>query len=171
MHIDELLVGNRVAGTTMKLRGGLDAGAERRSLSLRGEVTQDLAKLWAVPDQLQGRGTASVQVRLDSGNLRTYHALAAVRVTGATVELPHAGVKIESMDGEIPLTADLVADADGMHLLRRRRSTPTRSCASPISTRCSAAAASCRSRASTTPFIVDRAAGRQPARSTRTSSR
>ena len=111
-------LGNRAAGTTLSLRGGLDAGAERRSLSLRGELTQDLAKLWAVPGQLQGRGTASVQLRLDSGNLRVFHALAAVRIAGATVELPHAGVKIESMDGEIPLTADLVADADGMHLLK-----------------------------------------------------
>jgi hypothetical protein len=66
---------------------------------------------------MQGRGQASVQLRLDSGNLRVFHALAAVRVAGATIELPRANMKIESMDGEIPLTADLVADADGMHLL------------------------------------------------------
>ena len=117
VHIAEISLGNRVGGTTMSLRGGLDAGRERRSLSLRGTLTQDLSRFWAVPGQLQGRGTASVQLRLDSGNLRTYHTLAAVRISGATVELPRAGVKIESMDGEIPLTADLVADADGMHLL------------------------------------------------------
>ncbi|HEY2749374.1 MAG TPA: hypothetical protein VGL86_32370, partial [Polyangia bacterium] len=118
VHIAEVTLGNRVGGTTMTLRGGLDAGRERRSLSLRGQLTQDLSRLWAVPAQLQGRGTASVQLRLDSGNLRTFHTLAAVRVSGATVELPRAGVEIESMDGEIPITADLVADADGMHLLR-----------------------------------------------------
>ncbi len=118
VHIAEVTLGNRVGGTTMTLRGGLDAGRERRSLSLRGQVTQDLSRLWAVPGQMRGRGTASVQLRLDSGNLRTFHTLAAVRVTGATIELPRAGVTIESMDGELPLTADLVADADGMHLLR-----------------------------------------------------
>ena len=117
VHIAEISLGNRAGGSTLTMRGGLDAGRERRSLALRGELKQDLSRLWAVPQQLQGRGTASVQLRLSSGNLRTYHVLAAVRVAGATVELPKSNIKIESMDGEIPLTADLVADADGMHLL------------------------------------------------------
>jgi hypothetical protein len=100
------------------LHGGLDAGAERRSLSLQGKLEQDLAKPWAAPGEMQGSGRASVQLRLDSGNLRVFHALAAVRVAGATIQLPKIGVTIEKMDGEIPLTADLVSDARGMHLLR-----------------------------------------------------
>ncbi len=118
VHISQLALANALGGTTLALRGGLDAGAERRSLSLRGELTQDLSRVWAAPTQLQGKGRASVQLRLDSGNLRVYHALAAVRVSGATIKLPRAGFSIESMDGEIPLTADLVLDAGGLHLLR-----------------------------------------------------
>jgi len=118
VHIGELALGNRVAGTTLSLHGALDAGAERRSLSLQGELKQDLSRLWGAPLQMQGSGRASVQLRVDSGNLRIYHALAAVRVAGATIKLPHAGVSIESMDGEIPITADLVMDGGGMHLLR-----------------------------------------------------
>ena len=107
VHIAEAALTNRVGGTTLTMHGGLDAGAERRSLSLKGELTQDLSRVWAVPGQLQGSGRASVLLRLDSGNLRVFHALAAVRVTGATIKMPRAGVTIESMDGEIPLTADL----------------------------------------------------------------
>ncbi|HEX9105098.1 MAG TPA: hypothetical protein VF997_22960, partial [Polyangia bacterium] len=118
VHIGKLALVNRAGGTTLTVRGGLDAGAERRSLSLQGELVQDLARAWDAPAQLAGRGRAAVQLRLDSGNLRVYHALAAVRVKDATVELRKAGVAIESMDGEIPLTADLVLDAGGMHLLR-----------------------------------------------------
>ncbi|MGZ3427178.1 MAG: hypothetical protein ACXVCV_11050, partial [Polyangia bacterium] len=118
IHIAELLLANRVAGTSLSLHGGLDAGAERRSLSLKGELTQDLSRVWYGPSQMQGQGRASMQLRLDSGNLRVFHALAAVRVAGATIKLPKAGVTIESIDGEIPLTADLVVDARGMHLLR-----------------------------------------------------
>jgi hypothetical protein len=102
----------------MSLHGGIDVGGERRSLSLKGELTQDLSRVWYAPAQMQGSGKASVQLRLDSGNLRVYHALAAVRVAGATIKLPRAGVTIESIDGEIPLTADLVLDARGFRLLR-----------------------------------------------------
>ena len=71
---------------------------------------------------MRGSGRASVQLRLDSGNLRVYHALAALRLSGATIELPHAGVAVESVDGEIPLTADLLLDGRGLHLLRSTKS-------------------------------------------------
>jgi hypothetical protein len=118
VHIGELALGNRVGGTTLSLHGGIDAGAERRSLSLQGKLEQDLSRPWAAPGEMQGSGRVAVQLRLDSGNLRVYHALAAVRISGATIKLPQAGVTIEKMDGEIPLTADLVSDAKGMHLLR-----------------------------------------------------
>jgi translocation and assembly module TamB len=118
IRFPELTIDNRGGGTTLAVRGGLDAGAERRTLSLSGAMTQELARAWRDRGTFEGAGKLSVQLRLDSGNLRVFHALAAVRVAGATVRLPRAGIAVESMDGEIPLTADLVSDAAGFRLLR-----------------------------------------------------
>ena len=118
MHIAELRSATAPPARRCRSRR-LDAGAERRSLSLRGELTQDLAKLWGDRRQLQGRGARlGAAARRQRQPPRCFHTLAAVRIAGADVELPSAGVEIESMDGEIPITADLVVDADGMHLLQ-----------------------------------------------------
>ena len=85
---------------------------------MHGALTQDLSRVWADRAELEGRGRLSVQLRVDSGNLRLYHALAAVHVVGATVALPRAHISVESMDGEIPITADVVIGAHGLHVVR-----------------------------------------------------
>jgi translocation and assembly module TamB len=121
VHIAELRLENRAAGTSFAVHGGLDAGRERRSLTLRGELTQDLGKLWAVPQELAARGSASLALKLDSGDLRVFHALLALHLRGATVRLPRAGVAITSLDGEIPIGADVVLDAKSARLLRSSR--------------------------------------------------
>lgn len=121
VHIAELRLDNRAAGTSFSVHGGLDAGRERRSLTLRGELTQDLGKLWAVPQELAARGSASLQLKLDSGDLRVFHAQLALHLRGATVKSPRAGVAITSLDGEIPVGADVVLDAEGARLLRSSR--------------------------------------------------
>jgi translocation and assembly module TamB len=110
VHLDKVRVENRAGGTTVDLAGGIDVGQERRSLSLHGSVTQDLAKLWTVPDQLSGRGQVTLRLRLESGNLRLFHTLAAVKIEKADVRIPRAKLAIEGLDGEIPITADVVFD-------------------------------------------------------------
>jgi translocation and assembly module TamB len=118
IHVSELRLDNQAAGTALTLQGGIDLGGAWRSLSLRGDLQQDLAKVWTVPQEFAGRGTVSMALRIDTGNLRLFHALAALRVTGADVRLPRSGVAIESIDGEIPLSADLVLDRRGIRFLR-----------------------------------------------------
>jgi hypothetical protein len=118
VHVSEMRLDNRAAGTAIVLKGGFDVGGERRSMALEGEIKQDLKKLWNEPKELSGRGLASLQLRLTTGNFRLFHALGALQVNGADVKMAHKGYSIESMDGEIPLTADFVFDKKGLRLWR-----------------------------------------------------
>ena len=121
VHIAELRLDNRAAGSSFSVAGALDAGRERRSLSLHGELTQDLARLWTVSQELTARGNTSLSLRLDSGDLRVFHLLAALHVHGATFRSARAGVAVDAMEGEIPLSADVVVDDKGARLFRSRR--------------------------------------------------
>ena len=118
VRISSLQLLNPASGTTLKLRGGLELGDERRSLSLRGTLEQNLAQLWNLPAEYTGQGTASLSLRLESGNLSLFHALAGLRVTDGTVRLPSRGLAVESFDGEVPISVDLLLDRRGVRLLR-----------------------------------------------------
>lgn len=118
VRISSLQLINPASGTVLKLRGGLELGDERRSLSLRGTLEQNLARLWNVPGEYTGQGTSSLSLRLESGNLSLFHALAALRVTDGTVRLPGRGLAVESFDGEVPISVDLLLDRRGVRLLR-----------------------------------------------------
>ena len=118
VRISSLQLTNPAGGTVLKLRGGLELGDERRSLSLRGTLEQNLARLWNVPGEYTGQGTSSLSLRLESGNLSLFHALAALRVTDGTVRLPGRSIAVESFDGEVPISADLLLDRRGVRLLR-----------------------------------------------------
>jgi hypothetical protein len=118
VHVAEFRLANQGAGTAIRLKGGFDVGGERRTMTLEGEMQQDLAKLWNEPRELSGRGLATLQLRVSSGNFRLFHGVGALRVGGADLKLPKSGFSVESMDGEIPLVADLVYDKKGLRLLR-----------------------------------------------------
>lgn len=118
VRISSLQLLNPASGTTLKLRGGLELGDERRSLSLRGTLEQNLAQLWNLPAEYTGQGTAALSLRLESGNLSLFHALAGLRVTDGTVRLPSRGLAVESFDGEVPIAVDLLLDRRGVRLLR-----------------------------------------------------
>lgn len=118
VHIDALSLKNPAGGSTLTLTGGVDLGGARRSLSLEGRFEQDLARPLSDRRAYLGRGRATVALRVDSGNLRLYHTLALLKVSDATVKLPRAGIEVEAADGEIPVSADLVAGEHGLALLR-----------------------------------------------------
>src|SRR5207302_1090445 len=92
---------------------GLD---DELDTSISGDLRQDLGKLWREPRQLSGRGLASLELRISSGNFRVFHGLAALRVSGVDLKLP--GYRVESLDGEIPLSGDFVFDPKGLRLLQ-----------------------------------------------------
>lgn len=118
VRISALRLHNVAGGTTVNLRGGLDLGDTRRSLSLRGTLEQRLASLWSVRKDYVGEGTMSLSLRIESGNLSLYKAGAALRMTDGNIRLPSRGIALDSIDGEIPVAADLILDRRGVHLLR-----------------------------------------------------
>ena len=118
VRISTLRLQNPAAGTTLNLRGGFDLGDTRRSLALRGTLEQRLATLWNVRTQYVGEGTMSLSLRLESGNFSLFRVLFAVRVTDGNIRLPGQGLALDSIDGEIPIAADLILDRRGVRLLR-----------------------------------------------------
>lgn len=101
---------NDAAGTTIDLRGGLDLSEDRRSLALRGSLKQDLATLWKDRSLFVGSGLVETDVAIHSGDLRRFRAETSLRVQGVSVELPRQKIKVTGVDGEIPVTADVIID-------------------------------------------------------------
>jgi translocation and assembly module TamB len=119
INIDKLLLDNQAGGTTFSLeRGGFDFADERRSMSVKGVITQDLAKLWNVRDVYQARGDAKVSLSITSANFSMFRARANLQVSKGWLKLPRAGVEVEELDGDIPISADLIFDKRGPKLLR-----------------------------------------------------
>ncbi|HTP51837.1 MAG TPA: hypothetical protein VMK42_14175 [Anaeromyxobacteraceae bacterium] len=124
VRLSELHVENAAAGTRLELRGGVDLGFERRRLSLRGQMQQDLARAWTQPETFQGRGQVAVTLRIDSSDLVVFRTQAALRLDDVHLRLPRAGVAIEALDGEIPVTADVAVEGGQVTLLRGTEENP-----------------------------------------------
>ena len=118
IRVPELRIENRAAGTAITLRGGLDFGEQRRSLSLRGSLTQDLARAWTATQAFVGRGTLSADVRVDSADLRRYRTVSALRIKDGYVSLPRQKISIEAIDGEIPIVAEVKLDGGAPRFVR-----------------------------------------------------
>lgn len=118
LRLSALKLHNPAGGTLLNLRGGLDFGDERRSLSLRGTLDQDLSRVWNVREQFVGQGSASLKLRIESGNLSLFRVVSAVHIKDGTARLPKRQLGIESFDGEVPMTVDVILDRRGPRLLR-----------------------------------------------------
>ena len=118
VRVTRLALDNRAGGTVLSLRGALDMVDERRRLALRGDLSQDLSKLWKDARVFTGSGTAALSLRVSSTNLKVFRALASIKVSGVNLQLPRAGVSLQSVDGEIPLGADVAVGAHGVTMLR-----------------------------------------------------
>lgn len=118
INISQLRLSNQAGGTSLKLQGDLDFSEERRGVSLHGTLEQQLARLWTVRPQYEGQGKASLSLSVDSGNLSLFRAKAAVHLTEATVRLPQRGITVESVDGEVPISVNLILDRRGLRLAR-----------------------------------------------------
>jgi hypothetical protein len=118
VRISSLQVENPAGGTSLALQGGLDLGFERRRLSLRGQLKQDLSRAWKAPETFEGRGLVGLTFRVESSDLTVFRTQAALRLEDVHVRLPRADVALESVDGEIPISADVAVDGQSVTLLR-----------------------------------------------------
>ena len=124
VRISEVRVDNGAAGTTLELKGGIDRGFERRRFSLRGELQQDVARLWTQRETFEGRGRLVAAVRVHSSDMSVFHTRASLRLEDVNVRLPRAGVSVVALDGEIPITADVALEGRRVALLRGVEANP-----------------------------------------------
>lgn len=118
IRIPRMSIHNAAGGTTLKLRGGIDLGEDRRSLSLRGSLDQDLAKVWTDKQRFVGRGTLATDVQINSGDLKLYRTASSVKITDGHLELPAQKIKLDTVDGLIPIVADVLFTRQGPKLVR-----------------------------------------------------
>jgi hypothetical protein len=124
LRVSGLRLENEAAGTILSFQGGLDRGFVRRRLSMHGRLQQDLARAWTAPETFEGRGRVDVIFQVESSGLSVFRTQAALRLEGVDVRLPRAGISVESLDGEIPVSADVVVDGRRIALLRHPESNP-----------------------------------------------
>ncbi len=124
VRISNLRLENAAGGTVLTLQGGVDRGTLKRRLSLQGELQQDVARVWSDPETFEGRGRLDVTFRVESPDFTIFRTQAAVRLGDIHARFPQRGVSIESLDGEIPISADVASDSDGLTLLRRSEANP-----------------------------------------------
>ncbi len=124
VHISELKVANGLGGTALAATGNLDLGEGRRTLSVTTSLTQDLARLSAVPERFKGRGKVAAEANVTSPDLAHYRVRAAVKGEDVTLSLPRAGVDVETANGDVPITMALEVGKSGVALARSEKRSP-----------------------------------------------
>ncbi len=124
LRISNLRLENPAGGTILSLQGGLDRGNVKRRLSLQGQLQQDVARAWSAPESFEGRGRIDVTFRVESTDLTIFRTQADVRLEDIHASFPLRRVAIQSLDGEIPISADVARDDQGLTLLRNPELNP-----------------------------------------------
>ncbi len=118
VRLSRLSLENGAGGTSLELSGGLMLGAVQKKLALRGEIRQDLSRFSNTPEVASGEGTASVTFRVASPDLLLFQTAADVRLAGVSLSLPGRGIRVDTLDGEVPVNADFSAGEGGVQWLR-----------------------------------------------------
>jgi len=118
VRVSDLHLENVAGGTSLSLEGGLDRNFARRRVALHGQLQQDLAKLWSDPETFQGRGHVGLTFRVESSDPSIFHTQAALRLEDVHARFPRSRFSVESVDGEVPVSANLAVDGQTVTLLR-----------------------------------------------------
>ena len=118
VRVSDLHLENVAGGTSLSLEGGLDRSFARRRVAFHGQLQQDLAKLWSAPETFQGRGHVGLTFRVESSDPSIFHTQAALRLEDVHARFPRSGFSLESVEGEVPVSADLAVDGQTVTLLR-----------------------------------------------------
>ncbi|WP_375767462.1 hypothetical protein NR798_38165 [Archangium gephyra] len=116
IHIPDLRLSNAGTSTQLKAEGRLELGDDRRRLSVRGALEQDLSRL-AQPGRLESSGKVTVDFRVASPNLVVFRTLSNVLFQNVNLRLPASGVAIETLDGNVPLTENVELTEGRVRLL------------------------------------------------------
>jgi hypothetical protein len=123
LRVGSLRLDNARGGTHFELHGALDHEllerkerrlARQRGLSLAGRITQQLDRLDGTPADFRGSGTVALELgRAESADLSLFHTEAALRIDHATIDLPRRGLRLESVDAQVPVVEELILGERG----------------------------------------------------------
>jgi translocation and assembly module TamB len=118
VHVSEMKVQNGAGGTSLDVTGGADLGPGRRRLSMTASLAQDLAALSTAPERFTGRGKVVVDGQVESPDLMLFRTRADLKAADVHVRMPRAGVTIESVDGDVPISASFELGKAGFTMRR-----------------------------------------------------
>ncbi|MCL2776980.1 MAG: hypothetical protein FWD73_03175 [Polyangiaceae bacterium] len=124
VRVSNFEIKNGAGGTSFALKGAMDTTEDRRRLSLRGELHQDLARLSTAPGLLSASGNANVNLRVESPDFVIFRTVADVRIEGANIRLPASGVVVEDANGEVPITVSVRVSPRGIRIMREDQDNP-----------------------------------------------
>ncbi len=116
IHVPDLQLTNAGTSTLLKVKGRLDLSDNRRRLALRGELEQDLSRL-AQPGLLESSGKVAVQFRVASPDLVVFRTLSNLLLQNVNVRMPEAGIAIQALDGNVPMTENVELTEGQVRLL------------------------------------------------------
>lgn len=114
---------NRAGGTTADLSGGMELGVDRRRVSIRAALQQDLARL-SRPERFVGKGKLTMDLLVSSPDLHLFHTRSKLQLSEASISLPAAKVALAAINGELPIVSDWTVDRKGVDLVRGAQVNP-----------------------------------------------
>lgn len=123
LHLDQLTLRNQDGGTTVTGKGGLllARGLTHKqalnaappvgfsSLGMKVVVSQQLGAISDAPTRFVGKGAVIAELDLASGDLRRFHATSSLKFQHASIELPPQNIRVDDLDGLVPLVEDFVS--------------------------------------------------------------
>ncbi|MCY1020677.1 hypothetical protein [Pyxidicoccus sp. MSG2] len=106
IHVPDLQLSIASTSTSLTAQGRLDLSDDRRLLAVRGELAQDLSKL-AQPGRIESSGKVTVDFRVASPDLVVFRTLSNLLFQNVNLQVPEAGVEIDTLDGNVPLTENV----------------------------------------------------------------
>ncbi|MDY7230402.1 hypothetical protein [Hyalangium rubrum] len=116
IHVPDLQLTHAGTSTQLKARGRLDLSDNGRRLAVQGELTQDLSKL-AQPGRLESSGKVTVDFQVASPDLVVFRTLSNLLLQNVHVRLPEAGISVQALDGNVPLTENVELSQGQVRLL------------------------------------------------------
>ena len=124
LHVTALRFENPAAGTRLNVSGNVDVGGSPQRMSLRGELEQNLARVWTDTQTFSGSGNLGATFRVDSPDLRVFRTESALRFEQLQLVSARNGVVVEGLNGELPISADFISRGNKLVLLRDTNTNP-----------------------------------------------
>jgi len=124
VHIADLKLTNGAGGTTLGVTGNVELGDGRRTLSVTTALTQDLARLTRTPERFKGNGKLAAEANVTSPDLTLFRVRAQLKGDNVSIEMPRAGIEVETANGEVPITVTVEVGKNGVALRPDEKRSP-----------------------------------------------